>query len=79
LWSTKKSNFGYNLTSSLKQPGAMMSKQEIIIGEVIQQIKTDISDGQSDALYALLMSVSTNQLLGFLPESTQQYLAQVDR
>ena len=56
-----------------------MSPQEIIISEVIQQIKQDIRDGESDALYALLMSVSTNQLLGFLPESTQCYLAQVDQ
>lgn len=56
-----------------------MSKQEIIIGEVIQQIEQDLLDGQSDALYALLMSVNTNQLLGFLPESTQCCLAQVDQ
>ena len=56
-----------------------MPQQETIIGEVIQQIEQDLRDGQSDALYALLMSVSTNQLLGFLPRSTQQYLAQVDQ
>jgi hypothetical protein len=56
-----------------------MARQEIVISEVIQQIEQDLRDGQSDALYALLMSVSTNQLLGFLPHPTQQYLAQVDQ
>ena len=56
-----------------------MSRQEIIISEVIQQIEQDLHDGQSDALYALLMSVSTNQLLNFLPRPSQQYLAQVDQ
>ena len=56
-----------------------MSQQEIIIGQVIRQIEQDLLDGQSDALYALLMLVSTDQLLGFLPESTQCSLAQVDQ
>ena len=56
-----------------------MCQQEIIIGEVIQQIQQDLHDGKSDALYALLMSVNTDQLLGFLPRPTQQYLAQVDQ
>lgn len=55
-----------------------MCNHEIIIGEVIQQIEQDIRNGQSDALYALLMLVNTDQLLGFLPQPTQQYLAQVD-
>jgi hypothetical protein len=56
-----------------------MAHQEIVISEVIRQIEQDLKNGQSDALYALLMSVSTNQLLGFLPGLTQQYLAQVDQ
>lgn len=56
-----------------------MSKQEIIISEVIQQIQQDLHDRQSDALYALLMSVRTDQLLNFLPRPTQQYLARVDQ
>jgi hypothetical protein len=57
----------------------MMCEQEIIIGAVIRQIQQDIQDCQSDALYALLMSVSTDQLLSFLPESTQCDLALVDQ
>jgi len=56
-----------------------MLNQETIISEVIHQIEQDLRDGQSDALYALLMSVSTNQLVGFLPQATQQFLAVVDR
>jgi hypothetical protein len=56
-----------------------MSKQEIIMSEVIHQIEQDLRDGQSDALYALLMSVSTDQLVEFLPQETQQILAVVDR
>ena len=56
-----------------------MCQQEIIIGEVIQQIEQDLKDGTSDALYALLMSVSTNQLWQFLPRSTQQYLGKIDQ
>lgn len=55
-----------------------MCKHEILISEVILQITQDLEAGKSDALYALLMSVSTNQLLGFLPPSTQQDLALVD-
>ena len=56
-----------------------MSRQKTIISEVIQQIEQDLHDVHSDALYALLMSVNTDQLLGFLPQPTQQYLAQVDQ
>ena len=55
-----------------------MPKQEIVIAEVIQQIEQDLRDGQSDALYALLMSVSTNQLAEFLPHDTQRFLGLVD-
>jgi hypothetical protein len=56
-----------------------MSKQEIIISEVIQQITQDLRDGESDAIYALLMSVSTDQLIGFLPESVQHRRFLVDQ
>lgn len=56
-----------------------MPTQEILIPEVIQQIKQDLLRGTSDELYALLMLVSTNQLLEFLPRATQQYLRQVDQ
>lgn len=56
-----------------------MVHQENVISEVIQQIEQDLRDGHSDALYALLMSVSTNQLLSFLPRSTQRYLGPVDQ
>ena len=56
-----------------------MSSPEIIIGQVIQQIEQDLLDGQSDALHALLMSVSTDQLFGFLLESAQCRLARVDQ
>ena len=55
-----------------------MSQQEIIVSEVIQQIEQDMHRGHSDALYALLMSVSTNQLVEFLPPATQRSLALVD-
>lgn len=56
-----------------------MVKKDALIAEVLQQIQQDLYDGHSDALYALLMSVRTDQLLGFLPRPTQQYLAQVDQ
>ena len=55
-----------------------MSKKEIILAEVIQQIEQDLRNSHSDALYALLMSVSTNQLVEFLPKGTQRSLAVVD-
>jgi len=75
---TEKPFFGYNITSLEKQE-QMMCQQAMILSAVIQQIEQDLRQGQSDAVYALLMSVSTDQLVEFLLPKTQQFLAVVDQ
>ena len=51
----------------------MLSKDELI-AIVLEQIQSDIQDQQTDPLYSLLLSVPTNQLVGFLPQATQRFL-----
>jgi hypothetical protein len=52
-----------------------MEQQDAVIWAVIEQIRSDVNDCTTDPLFSLLMSVPTDQLVAFLPQETQQYLA----
>ena len=51
-----------------------MSKDELV-ALVLEQISQDVEDRNTDPLYSMLMSVTTDQLVAFLPQDSQRYIA----
>lgn len=46
----------------------LLDPREILIDRVIEQIKTDISNGDVTAIFELLANISDRELEAYLPE-----------
>ena len=49
----------------------MITEREVLIDCVVEQIKKDIDSGDFSAIYELLMGLSDENLVGYLPEDKQ--------
>ena len=49
------------------------AKREELVGLVVEQILEDAKNQDVDGIFALLLSTPKESLLGFLPETTNEY------
>lgn len=49
------------------------SKREEVVGLVLEQMLEDISNQDTDAIYALLLDCPSQALVAFLPQLSRQY------
>lgn len=54
------------------------TRREALVGAVLDQILDDITNEQTDAIYALLLDCPGTPLVKFLPRETQQCLGLLD-
>ncbi len=47
-----------------------MSQRELLLDEVLLQIKQDVDNGDMTAIHEMLMELPTEILLAYLPEET---------
>jgi hypothetical protein len=48
----------------------MITEREVLLDQVLDQIKKDVDAGDFTAIYELVMELSTETLLAYLPEET---------
>lgn len=53
-------------------------RREQLVELVLAQILDDITNEQTDAIYALLLDCPRKPLVGFLPQETLEYAGLVD-
>jgi hypothetical protein len=49
----------------------MITEREVLLDQVLDQIKKDVDAGDFTAIYALLMELPDESLVGYLPEEMQ--------
>ena len=49
----------------------MITEREVLMDQVIDQIKKDVDAGDFTAIYELVMELPTENLLAYLPEEMQ--------
>ena len=49
----------------------MITEREVLLDQVIDQIKKDVDAGDFTAIYELMMELKTETLLAYLPEEMQ--------
>jgi len=49
----------------------MMSQRELLLDQVLDQIKKDVDAGDFTAIYEMLLELSNETLLNYLPEEMQ--------
>ena len=49
----------------------MITEREVLLDEVVEQIKKDVEEEDFTAIYELIMELNTEILLAYLPEEKQ--------
>jgi hypothetical protein len=49
----------------------MITEREVLVDQVIEQIRRDIDGGDYTAIYEMLMELKTETLIAYLPEEKQ--------
>ena len=49
----------------------MITEREVLLDQVVEQIKQDVDAGDFTAIYELIMELNTEILLAYLPEEKQ--------
>jgi hypothetical protein len=49
----------------------MITEREVLLDQVVDQIKKDVDSGDFTAIYELIMELNTEILLAYLPEEMQ--------
>jgi hypothetical protein len=49
----------------------MVTEREVLLDQVLEQIRKDVDSGDYSAIYEMLMELKTDTLLAYLPEELQ--------
>ena len=49
----------------------MVTEREVLLDQVLEQIRKDVDSGDYSAIYEMLMELKTETLLAYLPEELQ--------